>query len=362
VPLLPRSGDPDTTVASKALFDSRQQYHAAVEDQTALICRFRPDGVVTFANRAFTDSLGRLSVNPLNLDFWSRLPADQRAIRRSELTRLTPDQPLATWEHEAQVDGESARWEQWRVRALFDESGAVYDYHASGRDITDRKLAEEERRLRLAQQEIVHHVTQARALETRERELLQRTLEANAKFRGFFEQGAILAAIVDVNGTLLDANRAACEECGYTKEQVTGIPIWEVPWLGSAAAELAPVIKAACAEAVAGRAFRTEMPYYVADGADGLPTSHCNRSGTMRAACCSSAPRVRMSPPQASGGRSRAVRGADREQRGLHRHGRSRGRRSSSTTPVSHWSGWIASRTPAYATSRLFLSGRSRPH
>ena len=36
------------------------------------------------------------------------------------------------------------RWEQWRVRALFDDAGRVVDYQAVGRDITERKRAEEE--------------------------------------------------------------------------------------------------------------------------------------------------------------------------------------------------------------------------
>jgi PAS domain S-box-containing protein len=222
----------DTTIVSKALFDSKRQYRAVVEDQMEFVCRFRSDGALTFANHAFIESLGGGSGDADGLDFWSRVPADQHDMRRVELALLTPDQPLATWEHETPTgDGTTTRWEQWRVRALFDEFGAVSGYHASGRNITDRKLA-----------------------------------EANAKFRGFFEQGSIFAGIMDINGTLLEVNRAGWEGCGYAKEQVTGIPIWEGPWFAPIQLQFAPMIKAACAQAAAGHTYRGEMPYYVADG------------------------------------------------------------------------------------------------
>src|SRR5262249_15756169 len=104
-------------------------------------------------------------------------------------------------------------------------------YHASGHDITDRKLA-----------------------------------EANAKFRGFFEQGSIFAGIMDVNGTLLEVNRSGWEGCGYAREQVTGIPIWDGPWFGPTRAEAAPTLKDGCARGAAGHVYRGEMRYHVADG------------------------------------------------------------------------------------------------
>src|SRR3954465_7661275 len=38
---------------------SQQQYRTVVEDQTELICRFRPDGALTFVNGAFCRAVGR---------------------------------------------------------------------------------------------------------------------------------------------------------------------------------------------------------------------------------------------------------------------------------------------------------------
>ena len=58
---------------------------------------------------------------------------------------------------------------------------------------------------------IVRDVTLQREADERERQLLGAAAAANAKFHAFFEQGAFLAGIMDVDGTLLEANRLSWE-------------------------------------------------------------------------------------------------------------------------------------------------------
>ena len=114
---------------------------------------------------------------------------------------------------------------------------------------------------------IVRDVTEQRQLEERERQLLAEAAEANAKFQAFFEQSALFAGIMDVDGTLLEANRLLWEACGFTKEQAIGKPFWEGPWW-SPSAQLSEQIRAASAQAARGEAFRAETPYFVGDGSE----------------------------------------------------------------------------------------------
>lgn len=114
---------------------------------------------------------------------------------------------------------------------------------------------------------IVRDVTEQRRAAERERELLGEAAEANAKFRAFFDQGALFSGIMDVDGTLREANRLSLEGCGFTAEQAVGKPFWEGPWWSPSPALVAR-IRAACTEAAAGRPFRAEMPYFVADGSE----------------------------------------------------------------------------------------------
>ena len=114
---------------------------------------------------------------------------------------------------------------------------------------------------------VVRDVTRQRRDDERERGLLADAAAANAKFQAFFEQGALLAVIMELDGTIVAANRLSWEGCGYTREQVLGKRFWEGPWWASSPA-LARQIKAASAQAIAGSTFRGETPYFVADGSE----------------------------------------------------------------------------------------------
>jgi PAS domain S-box-containing protein len=116
---------------------------------------------------------------------------------------------------------------------------------------------------------IVRDVTRQRQAEERERQLLSEAVAANTKFRAFFDQGALFAGIMDVDGTILEPNRLSWEGCGYTREQIVGKPFWEGPWwTPSPSAALVKQIKEACTQAAAGQTFRGELPYFLADGSE----------------------------------------------------------------------------------------------
>lgn len=114
---------------------------------------------------------------------------------------------------------------------------------------------------------IVRDVTQQREADQRGRALLAETAVANAKFHAFFEQGALFAGIMDLDGKIIEPNRMSWEACGFTREQIVGKPFWEGPWWTPSPA-LVEQIKTASLRAAQGHPFRTEMPYFVADGSE----------------------------------------------------------------------------------------------
>ena len=136
-----------------ALDEIRRQYQSVVEDQAEMICRFRPDGRFTFANRAYGEAFGRAPVDLIGRNVWELVPPGVHRSR-AELAGMTTAFPVITRELNVAPEGASARWQQWRERALFDESGAVVEYQMVGQDITDRKLAEEEGRKLAAQKSV----------------------------------------------------------------------------------------------------------------------------------------------------------------------------------------------------------------
>jgi PAS domain S-box-containing protein len=112
---------------------------------------------------------------------------------------------------------------------------------------------------------IARDVTHHRYAEHRERQLLADTAAANAKFQAFFEQGALFAAILDVDGNVLEPNRLFAEGCGFTRNEIIGRPVWEGPWWVESAESRAR-IQAAATEAAGGLNARAEVSYRTADG------------------------------------------------------------------------------------------------
>lgn len=129
--------------AEAALKVSEKRYRAVVEDQTEFICRFAADGTVTFVNAALCRFYG-LSPNKLiGQDFDASMPPEERDRLWQRLRSLTREHPVETHENLGLLPDGRTFWGQWTNRAMFDEAGNVTEYQAVGRDITERKAAEQ---------------------------------------------------------------------------------------------------------------------------------------------------------------------------------------------------------------------------
>jgi PAS domain S-box-containing protein len=127
----------------RSLQESEQRYRAVVESQAELVCRFRLDGTILFANGAYARSVGVTAEAMAGRDFWSFIPQDEHAAVRALLGRLTREAPEVRIENRFGT-AEGERWMLWTNRALaFDAAGRVLEAQATGVDITERRRAEE---------------------------------------------------------------------------------------------------------------------------------------------------------------------------------------------------------------------------
>lgn len=125
----------------KALHESRQQYRSIVEDQTELICRYRPDGTCAFANGAYCRFVQRTETDLIGRDLREIDPFIQIRLSGS----LPREDPVATRQTSVERPS-SIVFHQWRDRAFFDDRGNVVEYQSVGRDVTELVRAAEERR------------------------------------------------------------------------------------------------------------------------------------------------------------------------------------------------------------------------
>lgn len=125
---------------------SEANYRAIVEDQTELICRFRADGSLSFVNDACLRFFAASREDILKLRFAALSPdSGEEVWPLPQLAALTPNDPTVTYEQwirrETQV-----RWLQWTVRARYDSEQRLAEFQAVGRDVTERRVLEQDNR------------------------------------------------------------------------------------------------------------------------------------------------------------------------------------------------------------------------
>lgn len=138
------SDDPDEIMGlarkieqmARSLQQTEASYRAIVEDQADLICRYKSDGRLTFANGAYARFFGRRRQD-LAGQAWSVLASG-----------MTPWRLLDSWPESATFETVLADADgrpcviQWTHRAIKDRDGQLLEYQAVGHDISVRKQAE----------------------------------------------------------------------------------------------------------------------------------------------------------------------------------------------------------------------------
>jgi len=182
---------------SESLKQSEERYKNIVKDQTEFITRFTPDGIHTFVNDAYCNYMKMKRDELIGKSFFSFLPEEDYKKLKSLLESLTFTNPIKEIEHRYIIEGKP-RFLHWTNRAIFDYGGNLIEYQAVGRDITDKKLIEDE--LRKKKEELF----------------------------SIFENSSVGIDLVDSKGNFLEVNSKLAELLGYTTEELLKLNINDV--------------------------------------------------------------------------------------------------------------------------------------
>lgn len=183
----------ERTHFAQALSLSEERYRLIVENQTELIVRWLPDGTRTFVNESYCKYFNLKAENLIGHTFFSLIPHEDREAILHKISSLSPEQPQATAEHRNIAPDGSIRWAQWIDRGIFDHEGKLMELLSVGRDITERKNAEE-------------------AFQISEK-----------RYRLVVENAADVIYTTDKNGYFTYANPAGLKKSGYTNEELAGL-------------------------------------------------------------------------------------------------------------------------------------------
>jgi two-component system cell cycle sensor histidine kinase/response regulator CckA len=174
--------------AEVALLASEENYRALVESMPALICRFLPDGTLSFVNNAYCQYFKKKREALVGKNFFQFIPQKEQSEVRKHFESLTPEKPVVSYEHRVLQPGGDIRWQRWTDHAIFDDSGRVQQYQSIGMDITVSKKAEQALR------------------------------ESEERFREMAELMPQTVFEADLEGNLTFVNRNAFDSFGYTQQ------------------------------------------------------------------------------------------------------------------------------------------------
>ncbi|MCD6525633.1 MAG: PAS domain S-box protein [Desulfuromonas sp.] len=129
--------------SEQALRESEKRYRAVVEDQTELICRFFPDGRLSFVNEAYCRYFGKKRAELLGHKFMPLIPTEDQELCTTSINALGQDNPTGINTHRVIRHDGVVRWLRWTNRAILGTAGQILEYQSTGQDITERKQAEQ---------------------------------------------------------------------------------------------------------------------------------------------------------------------------------------------------------------------------
>lgn len=169
----------------RRLVESEQSIKAILEEQSELVSLATPDGVLTYVNPAYARHFGLAPSDMVGANLFDHVdPADRELVRQKVAAVIAGGPPSKNENRMLAKDG-SARWVSWTNRCQRDAQGTPL-LHSVGRDVTERKVAQE---ALLRSQAILERTGHVAGVGGWELDLLTGELEWTAETRRIHEVG-----------------------------------------------------------------------------------------------------------------------------------------------------------------------------
>lgn len=182
-----------------ALRASERRYRTVLEDQTEVISRFRADGTILFANEVMCRFFGKTEVELIGHKWQPRAVEEDIPLVQLKLGMLSPANSVVVIENRVHAANGEVRWMQFVNRAFFNHQGLLAEIQSVGRDITERKRAEQ--------------------LLWEHEELYRRLFEA--------ESDAVFLVDCDTQ-KFVDANPSAEQMYGYSRDEFRSLEVVKI--------------------------------------------------------------------------------------------------------------------------------------
>ncbi len=175
---------------------SEARYRAIVQDQTDVICRWHPEGDISFINESFSHFMGISCSDVLGKNIFSSLFPEDIPGMKELIARLTPHEPTQSLELRLIDNRGKYRWFQWNIRGIYDPAGILVEYQSVGRDINT------------------------------EHQQAQTIRESEERFHMITDHSPFPISIIDESGKFLYVNTLFTRLFGYAFEEIPTEKDW----------------------------------------------------------------------------------------------------------------------------------------
>lgn len=179
--------------AEQEIRENEKRYREIIELQAELVCRYKPDTTLTYVNDAYCLYFGKKRKELIGKSFLEVVPSEE-PLENILLDLRNASGPVAT-RHRTILDTGEERWQEWVDTPVRDPEGHIIEFQAVGRDITERKAAEDALR------------------------------ESEAKLRSITSAVADAIIMMDEDGFVTFWNEAAERTFGYSRMEMLGRPL-----------------------------------------------------------------------------------------------------------------------------------------
>lgn len=165
---------------------SEERFRAVVEDQTEVISRFLTDGTLTFVNDVYCRFFGKTREELLGRNWQPAAYEPDLQLIEEKLRSLSPENPVIVIENRVYSGLGHLHWMQFVNRAFYDQDRRLVEIQSVGRDITERRRAEQHLSLMNFALDMVHEE----------------------------------AYLIDDSASFRYVNEGACRALGYSREEL----------------------------------------------------------------------------------------------------------------------------------------------
>ena len=193
----------------------KENYQLLIENQNELIVKVDLDGRLLFVSQTYCETFQRTKEELIGNKYMPLVHPDDREMTAKAMEALYQP-PYTCYVEQRALTNNGWRWFAWSDKAVLDKDNNIVAIIAAGRDITDRKLAEE--RLQQYQdclEDLVRQRTKRLEEEINERK------RAEERFSKAFHANPNPMGICQLSdGLLVDVNEAFLKHSGYEKSEL----------------------------------------------------------------------------------------------------------------------------------------------